>query len=139
MKRTDQLVAAALGLALASILTTRVLRAFSVAEAMAVGAFIAGTLLLLAHRYQTVKPRMQWPYRLIVGGSVIGLGGLLLKAVFVLLGIGAATHDMADHGSTPGNPLLLHIHHLFFNIGFVLFLVAAIGLLARRIRSRASH
>jgi hypothetical protein len=35
----------------------------------------------------------------------------------------------------PGNPLLLHIHHLFFNIGFVFYFVSIIHTLFKKIRT----
>lgn len=61
----------------------------------------------------------------IVAGALLGLAGLLLKALFIVTGIGADQHDMTTHEITPGNPLLIHIHHLFFNVGFVCYLISA--------------
>ena len=60
--------------------------------------------------------------------------GLPLKLLFTLLGIGGPAHDMADHASNAGNPLLLHIHHLFFNLGFLLLLISAVVLIAATIK-----
>ena len=51
-------------------------------------------------------------------------------------GIGAAGHDMETMAETPGNPLLLHIHHLFFNIGYLLFLISLIVLIVATLKSR---
>jgi hypothetical protein len=128
------LTAVALLLALASIVVTRVVKAFTVAEVLAVGSFLAGMAILVLHRQSAVPGAMGWPHRLVVVGSLVGLSGVLLKLLFVALGIGVEAHDMADHAAAGPNPLLVHIHHLFFNIGFLFMLVAAIGLGVRRFR-----
>lgn len=112
-------------LAIASIVTTRVFREFSLAEALAVGAFIAG---LISWRVADAADR--W----IAAGSVLGLGGLALKGVFFLLGIGAETHDMSTHQVVPGHPLLVHIHHLFFNIGFLCYAISIFRILTAALR-----
>jgi len=122
------------GLALASILVTRGLKAFTVAEVLAVAAFACGLVLFWRHRRRQPGVRLAWPERLIVTGSLVGLAGLPVKLLFSLLGVGAAGHDMANHESTAGNPLLLHIHHLFFNLGFVLLLISAVFWTAHAIR-----
>ena len=123
-RRNPLMLATIYALALASILVTRVLKAFTLAEALAVAAFICGLLLLCRHRRQQHEVRLAWPERLIVVGSLVEpLAGLPLKLLFTLLGIGAPVHDMADHANSAGNPLLLHIHHLFFNLGFLLLLI----------------
>lgn len=128
------MLAAIYVLALASILFTRVLKAFTLAEGLAVAAFLCGLLLLWRHRRQQPSTRLALPERLIVIGSLVGLAGLPLKLLFTLIGIGAPVHDMADHASNAGNPLLLHIHHLFFNLGFLLLLISAVALIATTIR-----
>lgn len=81
---------------------------------------------------------MALPERLIVIGSLLGLAGLPLKLAFGLLGIGAPAHDMANHASTAGNPLLLHIHHLFFNLGFLVLLISAIAWMVAAIRRQSA-
>lgn len=128
------LTATALLLALASVVLTRALRMFTVAEALAVAAFVAGLGLYIAHRRSGTGAPLGWPRGLIVGGSVLAFIGLALKGLFVQLGIGAPKHDMATHLTTPGNPLLEHVHHLLFNVGFLLFAIAAAGLLVSRLR-----
>lgn len=128
------MLAAVYALALASILCTRVLKAFNLAEGLAVAAFIFGLLLLWRHRHQRPGIPLAWPERLIVIGSLVGLAGVPLKLLFSLLGIGAPAHDMADHANTAGNPLLLHINHLFFNLGFLVLLFSAIAWIAAAIR-----
>lgn len=133
-KRNPLIMAMVYALALASILFTHVFKMFSLAEALAVAAFICGLLLLWRHRRQQPPMRLALPERLIAIGSVVGLTGLPLKLLFTLLGIGAPTHDMADHANTAGNPLLLHIHHLFFNLGFLILLISAIAWIAATIR-----
>ncbi len=110
-------------MAVSSIIATRVFKQFSVAEVLAVAAFVCGLASWLADRSTD---------RLIASGATLGLSGLFLKGIFVLLGIGAEQHDMASHQTTPGNPLFIHIHHLFFNIGFLLYFVAAIRIAIRR-------
>jgi hypothetical protein len=70
-----------------------------------------------------------------VVGALLGLGGLILKGVFVLLGIGAESHDMTTHETVPGNPLLLHIHHLFFNVGFVFYFISIVSTIFKKIRT----
>jgi len=42
---------------------------------------------------------------------------------------------MSTHEVLAGNPLLEHVHHLLFNVGFLLFALAAVGLLVRRVRA----
>jgi hypothetical protein len=128
------MLAAVYALALASVLCTRVLKAFTLAEGLAVAAFICGLLLLWRHRRQHPGIPLAWPERLIVTGSLVGLAGVPLKLLFSLLGIGAPAHDMADHANTAGNPLLLHINHLFFNLGFLVLLFSAIAWIAAAIR-----
>lgn len=133
--RNPLMLATIYALALASILVTRILKAFTLAEVLAVTAFICGLLLLWRHRRQQHEVRLAWPERLIVVGSLVGLAGLPLKLLFTLLDIGAPVHDMANHANTAGNPLLLHIHHLFFNLGFLILLISAIAWIAAAIRS----
>jgi hypothetical protein len=132
-------VAAALLLALISIVLTRGFRAFTAAEIAAVLAFLAGAALWWAPGESHGIARLGWPEKLIVAGSFIGLGGLVIKLVFFTRGIGVVEHGMANHAMEPApagpNPLLQHIHHLFFNLGFLLFLFAAIGMMVRRLRS----
>jgi hypothetical protein len=136
MSRRNPLILATIyALALASILVTRILKAYTLAELLAVAAFICGLLLLWHHRHQQHEARLAWPERLIVTGSLLGLAGLPLKLLFTLLDIGAPAHDMANHADTAGNPLLLHIHHLFFNLGFLMLLISAIAWIAAAIRS----
>lgn len=103
-------------MAVSSIIATRLFQQYTLAEGLAIAAFLCGLALWRSDRATD---------RLIVVGAFIGLGGLALKGVFVLLGIGAEHHDMTTHETVPGNPLLLHIHHLFFNIGFLFYLAAA--------------
>ncbi len=133
-QRIRALTAAALLLALASIVTTRAFKLFTLAEFMSVAACLAGVGVLLAHRRIADGRPLSWPRRLIVAGSLIGLTGLFIKGVFVLLGIGTGEHDMAGHEPDSTQLLLQHIHHLFFNAGFVLMIVAAIGLGVSRLR-----
>ncbi|MDH5276628.1 MAG: hypothetical protein OEW88_09405 [Gammaproteobacteria bacterium] len=135
-KRNPAMFAAVYGLALSSILVTRIFRAFTLAEVLAVAAFLGGLLLVWRHRGQQPGVRLALPERLIATGSLVGLAGLPLKLLFIVLGIGAPGHDMAGHESTPGSPLLLHIHHLFFNLGFLMLLISAIAWIAA---SRESH
>jgi len=136
MKRTEKAGFIALVLALASILALRVFSAFVLSEALAVAAFVSGAAILILHRRGADAGNFGWPQRLIVTGSLIGLGGLALKLAFVLLGVGAGAHDMAAHQSGLGDRLLQHIHHLFFNIGFLFMLIAAVWLLVGRLRAR---
>ena len=103
-------------LALASLIATHVFRTFSLAEGLAVAAFLAGIA-----SWKLAQAADRW----IVAGSLLGLAGLLLKGLFIVLGIGTDEHDMATHEITPGHPLLVHIHHLFFNLGFFCYLVSA--------------
>jgi hypothetical protein len=117
-------------LALASILTTRILHAFTVAEVLAVAAFVSGLAGWWVHRRSSDLPQAL-SGRLVTVASVLGLMGLPLKGLFVALGIGGG-HDMTTHEVTD-NALLVHIHHVFFNLGFLLLLVALVrGALARR-------
>lgn len=121
-------------LALASIVVTRVLKAFTVAEVLAVAAFLCGLGILLLHRRQVEGGPLPLPARIAVTASLVGLLGLPLKLLFTLLGIDAAEHDAASHAATPGNPLLVHIHHVFFNLGFLILLVAALAWLVTAFR-----
>lgn len=134
IQRNPLMLAAVYGLALASILVTRVLKAFTLAEALAVAAFLCGLVLLWRHRRRQPEGSLPAPERLIVIGSLVGLAGLPIKLLFVLLGIGAPGHDMANHETSAGNPLLLHIHHLFFNLGFLLLLISALVWMAAPVR-----
>ncbi len=133
-KRNPPMLAAIYLLALASILFTHGFKVFTLAEALAVAAFLCGLLLLWRYRRQQPSMRLALPERLVVIGSLVGLAGLPLKLLFTLLGIGGPAHDMADHASNAGNPLLLHIHHLFFNLGFLLLLISAVVLIAATIK-----
>jgi hypothetical protein len=131
-------------LALASILVTRLLKAFTVAEYLAVIAFLCGLAIGWMHYRRTGTARtdtakMPWSRRLIVAGSAIGLSGLPLKLLFSLLGIGTAEHDMANHEINQGNPLLLHIHHLFFNLGFLVLLVSLLVMLVTTLHHSGSR
>lgn len=113
-------------LAAASVVATHVFHAFSVAEVLAVSAFIIGFA-----SWWLAQNVDRW----IVIGAVLGLLGLLLKGLFVVFGIGAEMHDMTTHQITPGNPLLVHIHHVFFNVGFLCYfasLVRSVFSLLRR-------
>ncbi len=140
MTKRNTYVVAALLFALASIVLTHGFKIFTAAEIAAVLAFLAGIGVWWLPGESRGSAPLGWPERLIVTGSILGLGGLVLKLVFVALGIGVAEHDMANHAveASPGgpNPLLEHIHHLFFNLGFLLFLFATIGMLVRRLRSK---
>ncbi len=112
-------------LALASLFATHALRLFSLAEALAVAAFLAGIA-----SWKLAQAADRW----IAAGAVLGLGGLLLKALFMVFGIGADEHDMTNHEITPGHPLLAHIHHLFFNLGFLCYSISAIRHIVVRLR-----
>jgi hypothetical protein len=138
-RRNTGMLALVYVLALASILVTRVLKAFTLAEVLAVAAFICGLLLLWHHRRQQPSTRLALPERLIVIGSLVGLAGLPLKLLFTVFGIGAPVHDMAEHANTVGNPLLLHVHHLFFNLGFLLLLTSVIAWITAAIRPVDRH
>jgi len=130
-QRTRLIVAAALLLALSAILVTRILKAFTVAEVLSVLAFLAGLSLL----YFKPEPKNR-PHTLIITGAIIGLSGIIVKVAFVALGIGEATDHSAHTGGAPsGSALLQHIHHLFFNAGFLTYLAAAIGLLIGRFKT----
>ena len=130
MSRT-YLTAFALLLALASTLATRLFKAFTSAELLATGACIAGAALLLT---RSSANALDWPHRLIVAGSLTGIAGLAVKLAFVLLGIGEPAADIHVHEGGFGGRVLTHIHHLFFNIGFLQMAAGAIGLLARLVR-----
>ncbi len=132
MPSTARYTALALGLAMASILATRLFQAFTLAEGLAAAACAAALALWLAQRRG--GGALDWPRGLIVAGGVIGLTGLLVKLVFVVLGIGVGEHDMASHEAGMGSRLLEHIHHLFFNLGFLAMAAGAVGLAARRFR-----
>ena len=113
-------------LVFASIVLTRLLQAFTAAEVCAVLAFLTGLLLLRAG-WQGLSHSQ----RSIVLGSVVGLSGIVVKLVFVfVLGIGA---EHASHDGT--HPLLIHIHHLFFNVGFLFVLYSALSAAVARWRS----
>ena len=114
-------------LALASIVATHVFRMFSLAEALAVVAFLTG---LAAWRLAQSTDR--W----VVAGALLGLAGLILKGLFIVLGIGADEHDMTTHEITPGHPLLVHIHHVFFNLGFFCYLVSAVQIAVITLREK---
>jgi len=133
MSRSAWCLTAALLLGLASIIVTRVFRAFTVAEVLAILAFIPGLGLFWLSRVAADDKALPWPHRLVIAGSVIGIVGLLIKAVFVVFGIGTGGHDMTSHSTAP-NPLLQHIHHLFFNVGFLFFLIALIVMIVSRFR-----
>ena len=135
MTTTNKLISVAFAFALLSIVFTRVFRMFSVAEVLAVLAFLAGLGILLVNRRQVPKATLNWPEKLFVVGSCVGLGGVVIKLAFVALGIGTGAHDMSDHDAAP-NPLLQHIHHLFFNIGFLLFLISAVTMLVGRVSGK---
>jgi len=113
-------------LAASSIVATRVFKLFTLSEALAIAAFLCGLALQRVHRSAD---------RLIFIGAMVGLSGLILKGIFVLVGIGAESHDINTHETVPGNPLLLHIHHLFFNIGFVFYFASVIRNLFKKIRT----
>ena len=114
------LIYAAYFFVITSIVLTRLVKAFTAAEFFAVLAFFCGILLLhFAGRWGSLSHSR----RAIVVGSLVGLSGLLAKGVLVLFGIGAGDH--AAHDGT--HPLLVHIHHLFFNLGFLLFVYAALA------------
>lgn len=136
-RRNPVILAAVYVLALASIVFTHAFKVFTLAEVLAVSAFICGLFMLWLTRRQQPGVRLALPERLIVIGSLLGLVGLPLKLAFGLLGIGAPAHDMANHVSTAGNPLLLHIHHLFFNLGFLVLLISAIAWIVAAIRRLA--
>ena len=137
-RRINLLTGAALFLALASIVLTRVLKLFTLAEILAVAAFLAGVALLISHRRFARAPPLDWPRRLIVAGSFVGLAGLVVKGSFVLLGIGTGDHDMASHEVSFDERLLKHIHHLFFNIGFLFMIFAVFGLLLGRFKKSSA-
>jgi hypothetical protein len=123
---SQALVGAVYVLVLASILLTHLLKAFTAAEVCAVLAFIAGLLLLRSGWHGLSHTR-----RAIVLGSALGLSGVLVKLFFVfVLGIGG---EHASHDGT--HPLLLHIHHLFFNIGFLFVIYAAFSAVLARWRA----
>ena len=103
-------------LAVSSVGATRIFSQHTLSEVLAVLAFLCGLALWRADRSTD---------RLILIGAALGISGLALKGIFVWLGVGAEGHDMTTHEITPGNPLLLHIHHLFFNIGFLFYIAAA--------------
>lgn len=135
MSRT-QLVVTALLLALASVVATRLLKAFVVAEVLATAACIAGAGLLWIRNGTATASALNWPQRLIVAGSLTGLAGLAVKLVFVLFGIGAdGGTDLHVHDPSTTERVLAHIHHLFFNVGFLLMFAAAVGLLVGRLRA----
>lgn len=113
---TKACIVGAYALAISSVLLTRVFNQYTLAEVMAVAAFLCGLALWRS------TPSAD---RLILAGAVLGIGGLALKGLFVMLGVGVEHHDMATHETTPANPLLAHIHHLFFNIGFLCYLLSA--------------
>ncbi len=104
-------------LALASLISTHVFRMFSLAEVLAVAAFLTGIA-----SWKLAREGNRW----IVAGALLGLAGPVLKGLLLLLGIGVDEHDMTTHETTTAHPLLVHIHHVFFNLGFVCYLVSAV-------------
>jgi len=137
-KRNPVLLATVYGLALCSVLVTRLVKAFTLAEGLAVAAFLVGLILLWQHRREEPPLAMGLTERLVVVASVIGLMGLPIKLLFVLFGVGSPAHDMARHTDTGGNPLLLHIHHVFFNLGFLVLLISGVAWIAARKDSRGT-
>ena len=111
--------------AVSSVIATRIFEQHALSERLAILAFLCGLALW--------KTDLSTD-RLIPAGAALGLGGLVLKGIFVWLGIGAEAHDMTTHETTPGNPLLLHIHHLFFNIGFLFYIAAVIRAAHKKLR-----
>ncbi len=99
--------------ALISIILTRVFKQFTLAEGFAVLAFLAG---LVFWRLSGSWSSLSAFKKIVAVGCLTGIFGLFLKLSFVALGIGDG-HDNA-------HPLVMHIHHLFFNLGFVCLLVA---------------
>lgn len=136
MSYIDRSALTAFFLALASMVATRGLKAFALAEVLAVCAFIAGISILLIQRRRAGSKLLTWHYKLVVVASVVGLSGVVVKLVFVVLGIGTGEHDMANHDPEIGARLLQHIHHLFFNAGFLLMLMAAVGMGVRKLRAK---
>lgn len=132
------MVLAAYLLALASILATHVLKAFTVAEVLAVLAFGCGLMVFWLQRRQVDGAMIGWGQRLIVIGSITGLIGIPLKLLLVLFGIGAAEHDSANHAAAAVNPILIHIHHLFFNLGFLILLISLLVIGVGHLRSEKS-
>jgi len=126
------LIAAAYGSMLASIFLTRVFRLFTVADVLSVAAFVCAALLL----------RIRWSQleaaeKTLVAGALVGLSGVLVKLVLAALGIPDVPAG-ADHtypGLTGSDRLFMHIHHLFFNAGFLLYLIAALLMLLRKFRA----
>jgi len=113
-------------LVLSSIVLTRLLKAFSAAEICAVLAFLAGLLLLRAGWSE-----LSHSQRAIVMGSAVGLSGIVVKLFLVfVLGIGG---EHASHDGT--HPLMIHIHHLFFNLGFLFVIYAACSMALDRWRA----
>lgn len=129
---TRALPAAIYLLALGSIGFARAVKAFTLSETLAIASFLCGLGFYFLRRRTSPGVPLTWPERLIITASVIGLAGLPVKAGFMALGIGEALHDMAGHEEMPGNSLLLHVHHLFYNVGFVVLLVSAIVWFTRR-------
>ena len=106
MSRSAWCLTAALLLGLASIIVTRVFRAFTVAEVLAILAFISGLAIFWLSRVDADDKSLPWPHRLVIAGSVIGIVGLLIKAVFVVFRV-AHWDDLlcgAKHPGAPGNP-----------------------------------
>lgn len=114
-------------LALSSIILTHIFSSFSLAEGTAIAAFIAGVAY-----WKLVKAVDRW----LIAGALLGLGGLLLKGIFIAFGIGVSQHDMTTHEVTPGHPLLVHIHHLFFNVGFLCYSISAIWRIVIKLREK---
>ena len=125
MKPVSAVTTAALAFALASILVTRILRAFDTADILSVIGFLLGLALL---RLSVDGWRsLDAGHRAIVIGAAVGLTGVLIKLLFVALGIGVgADHTM--HDAPLQERLLEHIHHLFFNVGFLFYLAGALVL-----------
>ncbi len=112
-------------LAVSSVGATRIFSQRALSEVLAILAFLCGLALWRADRSTD---------RLIPLGAALGIGGVVLKGIFVWLGIGIEVYDTSTHETRPENPLLLHIHHLFFNIGFLFYIAAAIRAGIKEIR-----
>jgi hypothetical protein len=105
---------------------TRLFKAFEAAEICAVVAFLCGLFLLRAG-----WSGLSHPQRAIVLGCGIGIGGVVAKLLLVFVfGIGG---EHASHDGT--HPLLIHIHHLFFNVGFLFFIYAALSMARNTLRA----
>jgi len=142
IKPVAVITALALLLALGSILVTRVLRAFTLADVLSVASFAAALMLL---KVGGGWSSLDMPRKLLVAGGVIGLTGVAVKLVFVAFGIGVGA-DHAMHAAGPGEAggadfaerLKMHIHHLFFNIAFLVYLAASLGLAWQALRNKTA-